>query len=1833
MTKPSDVIREHARTLVRSVLHDEAGLAKMVKKMVRHTINEYRGRFLLELIQNGYDAHTEGGTTGRIAIHFDETEGAHGVLYVANGGNPLSQSNFERMASLGDSDKSIGAGVGNKGVGFKSVFQVCQVPEVYSAIDPSDAGFGGFSFRFGTFEDLLEHVDGDEQAAHQVAEDLSLSLLTVPLEDVPEGASALRAEGYVTVLRLPARSASASALIAESITGLMGASPPVMLFLERLELLSVRPSSTADPTVLRREPGPSLAASPTAASPGADTLEALTSGTVVLDGATSFKVFKALVPPDLLRAALEESVEQEALDERWLEWDADAYVSVAVGEDSVIEGGTAYTYLPMGEGAPSPIAGHVNAPFVTNFARVGLDHEQPVNKLLLGQIAELCIRASDSIAAADGVANTVVDLLAWDDHLDTLAAACDRLHCLSMAETVRLPDGRGAWTPLSQIHVWPAGETTVIDSAAVTLYTAAELLDTSRVDEVRIGMLLELAEFLDVSINPSEVELAGWIEELARALVGQGLQAETWEAFYDDLPMLFNDGAALQGREIILAVDGSLVPCNEPTEAEGDGSRRRRRSRSVFFQPRTAGDRGDAADDEDPDDDTLAGTGSAASDGGHAPDFRPPRTLRGRLTLVHPELVWRKGTQRTAGREFLESRHLVQPFRTSGLLALLGRVMRTVTSDNVKRDALEYAFRLFAREPERHARELSAVGLHVPTQSGAWIEATSARFGSHWDVPGARDLAAIASAATDDTPELKALAELLLAGPDVFARTDSADDTAGLPGSESDAKASPAQAQASMGRWQTFLQTIGVTTTLPVLSVADNRELMGRSLRADTIAGWNLPTGLPGDVAAQWRELVPETGYTARPETVFHTSDGIHWLTGQSEIGQLPKRDRASYARCVLRTLPTLRPEHWRSTWRRKSRGGFEWAVPTPLAAFVKQAAWVPVSRAGDNVDLRAPGDSWYVRPGEEMAANYSPLVEPSLRRLLDSTGSSARTLEETGLRVWGSREDAAALIDHLTALFDSRDLSDAGAEHLRDSLAKAWGEVGDPTYLDRPQVEEGLVVDRSGHMELMKPDRAGEERIFVVGAGDRSTTARLIRDIGWPVVAVDTHAVERLREVAHSVIQNAWHEDVVVADDWDLEVLIDGSRWDPSCDGSRLVEEVPWLPLVIACTLRYPRSGGGGVGRNLERHLEALNVIQVVRCTQVAIETAAGEQALPARLRGVLTVPGSNPTLLVERMQEPFTWAELATVAEAALELIGQSRYIADLALTISRMRDDPAKPIHEPEAAEIADIIDQPLVRVLETEGRVYGSVAGLVHRILPTAVQLWGSDAIERLDHGAVTTRDEVQTVLTDLAAGDAAPVVRLLEHGGRSLDGNTVRRAMEVSLAEYNETLRKHFPSAPLVDNSASHHEVFALRRTQRRSDVIDWMRAARLPSFDAGQVQDDWPELRELRFLEPDPEWGTSVDDLSNSDMDRHIDSLVTSMFGPRRDEIRLEPWIDVRQRNGGAELRQRLESVEQLARAWHRKHADAAADPEAGERVDVGVGVDADFVSSSIRTLDASGALDFVVLDSVLLLEWLDRLDLWPAPMPLSATAADLGLSESDLASAATEQDAAKAAKIRAERQLILHDEVIEVDPAFANVVEKVTSLLETEPSSLNTRFKTTTLESLASEGSRRGRGAGKGGSKPGERRKRMSDAQRDAIGLTGEMVAFHWLRNREPSPVDETCWRSSYVSFVFPGILGDDSLGYDFAVPRAEGQVFYEVKATSAEDAVTIELGESEVAMAQAYSRGKKSDRWRLLVVEDALSTEPRVLMLPNPFTPQSRGLYRFVGNGVRLRFSPQSD
>ena len=67
---------------------------KSLKSMSEEISNDYAGRFLIELIQNGYDAHAKDTIDGEIGVFLNPSEGTYGVLYVANKGEGFQRVGF-----------------------------------------------------------------------------------------------------------------------------------------------------------------------------------------------------------------------------------------------------------------------------------------------------------------------------------------------------------------------------------------------------------------------------------------------------------------------------------------------------------------------------------------------------------------------------------------------------------------------------------------------------------------------------------------------------------------------------------------------------------------------------------------------------------------------------------------------------------------------------------------------------------------------------------------------------------------------------------------------------------------------------------------------------------------------------------------------------------------------------------------------------------------------------------------------------------------------------------------------------------------------------------------------------------------------------------------------------------------------------------------------------------------------------------------------------------------------------------------------------------------------------------------------------------------------------------------------------------------------------------------------------------------------------------------------------------------------------------------------------------------------------------------------------------
>lgn len=101
-------------------------------------IRDYSGRVVYELLQNAVDRADK-----HILISLDE----NGRLLVGNDGTPVSafplddapnedeRSDFHALLSLHSSNKSASKSIGNKGVGFRSVFSASRIVEIYSRME------------------------------------------------------------------------------------------------------------------------------------------------------------------------------------------------------------------------------------------------------------------------------------------------------------------------------------------------------------------------------------------------------------------------------------------------------------------------------------------------------------------------------------------------------------------------------------------------------------------------------------------------------------------------------------------------------------------------------------------------------------------------------------------------------------------------------------------------------------------------------------------------------------------------------------------------------------------------------------------------------------------------------------------------------------------------------------------------------------------------------------------------------------------------------------------------------------------------------------------------------------------------------------------------------------------------------------------------------------------------------------------------------------------------------------------------------------------------------------------------------------------------------------------------------------------------------------------------------------------------------------------------------------------------------------------------------------------------------------------------------------------
>lgn len=1747
-----------ARTLRRVEIFRDAGddwrFAESLKSVAEDTAQEYKGRAILELIQNGHDA-IGSGSTGRIHVLLSLV-GEQAALYVANDGSPFAWRNFEGVTDLGRSTKGAGEGIGNKGLGFRSVLLLCDQPEVYSRHpgNADDLKFSGYSFRFPAVAELAGLTEDRELGQRLMAEASPLNLPVPATADDPEVLKFGEA-GFATVVKLPLRDGVAVAEAQRQVGVLSAADAPVLLFLQRISALrlTVRTADEAveDVTLTRTSNAPACLPRPPEWVRVVD-----------LGSQGQYLQVTRTVNPDAFMRAIRESVTARLVDDRWLKWEGEASVAVALPLNGEPTPGTMYTFLPMKQ--ESPLPAHVHAPFFTELARRDVSLDVPLNEFLMTEIATACLdllRTLRSSGRHQAVAPFVVDLATWQPpyHQYLTRACLDAGGALETEPFIPVA-GKAEWTTLQDGFVLPdaAGGQAVISPEALAalghpvLDPLVGLARRERIEEIHRAVLNKL-------MKPAPETLAEWVESLASKLQSAGATLETWGMFYDELARLFSDSSAastLRGKAIIFGQDSVLL-------RPQSGERPARRVQSLFFAP--------SAEDEE-------GAVAAA---------RLPKAIATRIAYTHAGIPWTTGDppRYREGRSFLEKHALVREYRTDQVIAVLRDLLNQRPGKSVKVAALNFACALYPDLTEKQRANLAGLAFEVPTASGDWAPAAGTAFSRTWGTEGGWLLDRLLSYATDETRELLALRDRVIAAP------------ADWPTAVRDTRP-----------WITFLRAIGVQDGLPLTTTAipDTR---GSDLRPSLLV---TRLSLAPDIASMWaRDVSMHWKRAVHSYTPYQFSAPVAVLPGTGEINALGARARLLYARLLALGLAT-----WPASTLTLGVGCARFsddqhAWPTPVSSYLRHGRWLPLETSGDD------GDPDFVRPNESWIAGQGPLPSfvPRITQQV-RTGVAADRAQErlrgTGVRTWDDPAFCGDILRELPMILNNGRVPPHEEPTLKKQYRLAWKHLtASPERWPWPDDETvTMMVTIRNQLRVLRLEPDTE--VIVPDESDRAKQA-LFGLTTRPVLIVDDGQGQ-----AVAAIMQAHQLSAVPASQLSIDVFdSDNERVVPSPDLPTLVNEHrQWLETVVALVAELKADSFiRHSEHSVQQILDRLRQIRLVRTHSVRLLAAEEEIAPPPEHTASLPAEDSTAPTVVFWGDDSNPFTEMEQCAGSITTLIGQPQLAAELGLALSRLARSTA--------SAAAGLSDQDLARALqvneaqirESRASLKGVLFDMLDRVRIVLTCTAGTAAVAEFDSKLPDIPDEAtvaaaleawQAVLPD-EPGDL--VARCAERPSLA----DLRDTLELDFRAFNDVLRNLTPPRPALRHPERHSRAMDDFIDGHEIAILNRLREAFLQIALEGGDLSSYGNARSHEGLEPDPAWLDLYAEPPQEALAARVGHWL-ALYGADTDLERVTDLPDVhglRNQNASA-LHKTVADAELRVRGWAHKHD--VPFPDTWNNAPA---------SRAQSALEHSYLADFQELSEEQLLALVIRTLGWPPDMPRTLDLGTLGLVPADLL---TKQQAEAASRQRTQHERThLH-----VDGQEVSVTEdNLGSLADAVGAGLTEEFLGQTGKARLGAPpppSQPRPGNGRSDSFTVARLNRMSEPQRQAVGVIGEVAARAWLERRYASVE----WVSGIRNMVLGDDYGSDSNGYDFVVRRSTGarrSVYFEVKALSDEapEVTEITLGESEVREAQMHGTA-----YHILLVCSALdSATRRIYVLPNPLSSRGSQRYTLIGKGMRYRFS----
>ncbi len=1859
------IVEEQARRQVRTFLDELKNGTRnyrTVASLGSQVAQEYRGRAILELLQNAHDVLAFAEDDDPRQISFVLRSSPEPELLVANSGRPFRHEDFSGICQLAQSPKSPNESVGNKGLGFQSVLEVSTRPEVWSTAPAKD----GVAFTFGFDPDVREPIQrvaralltGDpptdpefgtaqvvdwspEQIeeyrrrlnedgidpVEQVRDYLSPYVIPRFLGDPPPEVARLLEAGHVTVIRLPldgGRAGRAEEAVQSVRRQLEELDEAAVVFLPDLSVLRIEideESVELNRQVAAERTLPSTRQEPDRGGiPGArHTRLRVARSEPAATAERSFHVWSRV----LGGAGQPEATERIAaavrhLPNRWPEVRA-VEVSVSVEETRRARRGALVIFLPTT--MKTGIGAHVNAPFYGSLDRKTINFGDEYNELMLEFVTDLALDAVLELArgpAEPWRGRAVIDLLAQagsppsDDPELTRRQrerARDRDDCPALErQALILCDG--GWRKPGFARTMPNVPSGDPFGEAEWRTHAGFAVASSALDERREPVEALLGS-LGGSPGPRDEEWAYTLERMARR-VGRGqadAQADPsraaeappdWNRFLSSVLAVLPQELRAEPKE----------PDNDPLAGAGfmptEDGRLLAASDAVrmFFQPRQGAD--DAAD--------FVGS--------------VPVSLKQRIAFLHRDVqtLERPQRRRTAVQKFLDGR-FVQSFRREDLLRevvipSLPALPATHGSAEAAQcaDALAWTLEVIGEEePEGLSDRLA--DLPVACTAG-WLPMKEAVFGPGWPGRSGDHLQALANGLSAE--EGAQLLRSALLPPD---------DDRWSPGADKRGVDDGDEDVTDLENRAELFARAGVVNGLRLEACEPIRFKMSRSHP-------NLPDASPGSMPqSAWDDWKQAALGKVKP----HWKGWFeHELQGVTVLPILHREDLGDSAQTALSNLLLASLAHWKAGWEEVTTRRTWWSqrIPSPLKHWLSTVPWLDDAPVG-----QGPGDGprplrqrWLVpasllRGQSGRFRHLSPLAWPMAQRLGEDA-EMVEALEGLGLNVYPTEEARTgpalleALADVAERLADGAQVRSArpagGFDVLLGQIRHGWRHL-DP----EGDLPTRFIVRTKPRTLTVRP----RDELKDVYLPDHSWNTRLLREHGQPIVAMRPEEASkkplRDRLVELGARRAAGLEERCSIDHRPSAEAVDGTQ---TLDAAGL----GWLPVVLLAL--HAHGGGNPAGPATKAWLEAaarLRRSRVRQCSSIRVELVHAGRGVAHSEPRAHWLSRDRVLVLHRDITQGGRYEEIAAASQAILD---RQDLVKDLRLVLGALPRTPRPTRNEIEAALDRAEIDA--VAVADIRHRWDVGTSTLVRRIRPVLHLLGVSQ--DGLDDAAKNT-SSLTRWLSKNARIDGWPTEELLATARESYDDSEMGyRTWQVlgdafELREWNEALGALGGEYKQVSNAQA--EAQAKRCLYEAAGLFRFF-AQHVATADGGESIADQGKLFSRltnvhENLEKDPEWPRLCAQWSCSfwkvPFDEVLDALRTGYEGIEeakphlgvfervtsiqvlrsaleRRKVALEPDPLEVARGNQYRLDKVVRGMRRLYECWLEKEgAEPTSGAKAPEvRLDDSMYLrdwpEDDLFERAKQTVDDSGFHDAVA--------GCDTID---------EMRKELGITGTDRGG--------KRTRPQPMRDVAGVPEPVDgTDENYRDIFERLKKLPE-PPKAGKGIVRPSTGPDGGGGKPRRDTESGQ----PGPKTAHLYDSPHlpEFVGIIGEMQAFRFLKDR--FGINESAWVSEFRRRVVPLLDREegktsDSHGYDFRFEHDGKTWCVEVKATTG-DGTRFDLPSSELNAASRIAP-RREEVWRILRVRRALSERPECDWLPNPFEPGAGERLRVRQGGVTVEY-----